>query len=95
MPLDSYFSACGDAIPPSELLIKMALYVLKYNYFSFDIFLQISDTAMGLSFAPNFANLFMGFSEHYVCNAFKNPFCSCIIKWYRYIDDIFCIFLGR
>lgn len=37
----------------------------------------------------------MGYFEHcYVFDAPKNPFCSRIVKWYRYIDDIFCIFLG-
>ncbi len=56
----------GDAIPPSEFLIEMASYVLKYNYFNFDkdFFLQISGTAMGSIFAPNYANLFIGYNEH-------------------------------
>ncbi len=54
----------GDAIPPSEFLIEMASYVLKYNYFNFDkdFFLQISGTEI---FAPNYANLFMGYIEVY------------------------------
>lgn len=95
--LRHYLAARGDAIPPSEFLVEMASYVLKYNYFSFDkdFFLQISGTAMGSIFAPNYANLFMGFFEYcYVFNFERNPFCSRILKWYRYIDDIFCIFLG-
>lgn len=47
--LRHFFSSHGDVIPPSELLIEMASYVLKYNYFSFDkdCFLQISGSAMG------------------------------------------------
>ncbi len=50
---------------------------------------------MGSIFAPNYANLFMGYFEHrYVFDAQKNNFCSRIVKWYRYIDDVFCIFLG-
>lgn len=34
--LRHYLSARCDVIPPSELLVDMASYVLKYNYFSFD-----------------------------------------------------------
>lgn len=95
--LRHYLSLREDSSPPSDFIIQMASYLLKYNYFSFDndFFLQISGTAMGSNFAPNYANLFMGFfEESYIFNTEKNPFHSQIIKWYRYIDDIFCIFLG-
>lgn len=37
----------------------------------------------------------MGYFEHrYVYNCDVNPFYSRIMKWYRYIGYIFCIFLG-
>lgn len=95
--LRHYLSSREDSSPPSDFIIEMASYLLKYNYFSFDkdFFLQISGTAMGSNFAPNYANLFMGlFEEMYVLNTEYNPFHSQIIKWYRYIDDVFCIFVG-
>lgn len=49
--LRHFFSSHGDVTPPSELLIEMASYVLKYNYFSFDkdCFLQFG---YGLNFWP-------------------------------------------
>ena len=85
------------AMPPNQFIIDMASYVLKYNYFSFekDFYLQVSGTSMGSVFAPNYANLFMGYFENkFVFNPILNSHHSKILKWYRYIDDIFCIYKG-
>lgn len=50
---------------------------------------------MGTVCAPNYANLFLGhFENKFVFNTTKNPFVPKIVKWFRYIDDIFCIFNG-
>lgn len=87
----------SDAMPPNQFIVDLAAYVLKYNYFSFDndFYLQVSGTSMGSIFAPNYANLFMGFFEqNCVFNPHVNIYQSKIMKWFRYIDDIFCIFKG-
>lgn len=53
------------------------------NYFNFDktFYQQISGTSMGTICTPNYANLYMGW-EHYK-------------KYYRFFDNIFCIFQGN
>lgn len=85
-------------MPPNQFILDMASYVLKYNYFSFDneFYLQISGTSMGSIFAPNYANLFMGhFEEKFVYNPSVNIHKPKIVKWFRYIDDIFCMYKGN
>ena len=48
---------------------------------------------MGSPCSPNYANLFMGkFEEDFVYN--NNPFSTLIRCWFRFIDDVFCIFTG-
>ena len=45
---------------------------------------------MGTKMAPAFANLFMGaFEDNALNNAPQRP-----LLWFRYIDDIFMIWLG-
>ncbi len=71
---------------------------MKYNYFSFqnDFYLQVSGTSMGTICAPNYANLFVGLLEkNFIFNPDKNTHWHKIIKWYRFIDDIFCVFNGN
>lgn len=61
--LHHYLSERGElAMPPNELLLELASFVLKCNYFKFeeDFYLQIKGTAMGSPFAPNYANLYVG-----------------------------------
>lgn len=50
-------------------------------------FLQLQGTSMGASFAPSYANLFMGKMEEtiYALTSFQN-----VSLWKRFIDDIFC-----
>lgn len=70
---------------------------MKKNYFMFngDFFLQVSGTSMGSICAPNYANLFVGFFEkNFVLNADINVHYSKILKWYRFIDEVFCLFHG-
>ena len=63
----------SDAMPPNQLIVDLAVYVLKYNYFSFDndFYLQVFGTSVCSIFAPNYVNLFMGHLEKNV--AFKPP----------------------
>lgn len=86
-----------DTTPPSEFICELASLVLKLNYFAFgkDFFLQIKGTAMGSTFAPNYANLYVGFFEHhFVFDSLRNPFFTKILKWFRYVDDIFFVWAG-
>ena len=50
-------------LPPSVFICELASLVLKLNYFSFigDFYLQLKGTSMGSTFAPDYANLYMGF----------------------------------
>lgn len=48
---------------------------------------------MGSTFAPSSANLYMDiFEQTHILNAQSNPFYDHIFCYYRYIDDIFCIY---
>ncbi len=85
-------------LPLSEFIFELASLVLKLNYSSFigDFYLQLKGTSMSFTFAPDFANLYMGFFEYnFVFNPDKNPFCQKILKWYRYLDDTFSLFQGK
>lgn len=44
---------------------------------------------MGSSMAPEVANLYMGNFEDKFIYSINNPFHSCIIKWWQYLDDVF------
>ena len=67
-------------------LLKLSL---ENNYFIFndDWYLQISGTAMGKKFAPNYANIFMAkWEEEALKQARKQP-----LVYFRFLDDIFII----
>lgn len=96
--LKFYLSEREDtATPPSELLWELTALVMKKNYFMFhgDFYLQVSGTSMGSICAPNYANLFVGFFEaNFVMNPEKNTHLSKIIKWFRFIDDVWALYQG-
>ena len=52
---------------PTDMLVKMAEFVLTNNYFEFGqkVFRQISGTAIGTKFAPSYACIFMDKFETY------------------------------
>ncbi|CAJ0931627.1 unnamed protein product [Ranitomeya imitator] len=79
-----------------DLCIDLLNLVLRENFFLFedDFFVQTCGTAMGSNVAPAYANLYMdNFEREYV---YANPiFQQNAIVWYRYIDDIFCIWQGQ
>ena len=77
--------------PDTPFLVGLSQLVLTMNNFSFmdRHYLQTRGTAMGTRMAPSYANLFMGKVE---TDFFKTqtllPLC-----WFRFIDDIYVIWL--
>lgn len=84
--------------PPSAFICDLARLILKLNFFSFhqgEYFLQVKGTSMGSNFAPGYANLYVGyFEQHCIFNENTNPFYQNIIRYYRYLDDVLCLFKG-
>lgn len=93
--LEFFLDIRPDCSPPTAFLTEMARMVLTKNYYLFenDFFLQVRGTAMGATFAPDYANLFMGFLEHNHIHA-DNPFSDNILMFKRYIDDLFLVWRG-
>ena len=97
IPHDEGIGACLKAIndhfhndPPLPLhyLKQKMEFILKHNYFDFnrEHFLQTMGTVMGTAFAPNYANIYMGYFEQTALNKAPNNLQSLI--WKRFIDDI-------
>ena len=92
--------ACRDTLlsrtrddPHTWFVLTLLRFVLTLNYFEFDdkFYHQISGTAMGTKLAPNYANIFMGQLESKLIDSYHiKP-----LLWLRFIDDIFCVFLGN
>ena len=78
---------------PSLLLKNLILLVLKCNIFRFgsSLYSQRKGTCMGTPMAPNYANLFMDDFEQNLINDFHKQTGKKPLVWWRYIDDIFCI----
>ena len=57
-----------------------------FNYFIYD---QIDGVSMGSLLAPILADLFMGHHEKSRLENYKD---SKILIYWRYVDDIFCLF---
>ena len=74
--------------PDSEILDLLKL-GLENNDFTFDEkwYLQISGTAMGKKFAPNYANIFMAKWEREALKKCKQQ----PLVYFRFLDDIFII----
>lgn len=55
--------------------------------------MKVKGTAMGCPYAPEMAVLFMAlFEDKFIFN--QNPYSQNVISWYRYIDDIWCLWEG-
>ena len=78
---------------PSILLKNLILLVLRCNVFRFgsSFYSQRKGTCMGTPMAPNYANLFMDEFEENLINDFFRKTGKKPLIWWRYIDDIFCI----
>lgn len=77
---------------PDEELLQLLDINLNRNDFEFngDYYLQIKGTAMGKKFAPSYANIFMAdWEEAALKECPTKPLC-----YYRYLDDIFGIWVG-
>lgn len=80
--------------PPCHFILQLVDILLEKNYFKYQdqFFLQIKAVSMGSPFVPSLANLFMAQLENdFILNAQVNPFHHQIFKFYRFIDDCFCI----
>uniref|UniRef100_A0A8C5MGY3 Reverse transcriptase domain-containing protein n=1 Tax=Leptobrachium leishanense TaxID=445787 RepID=A0A8C5MGY3_9ANUR len=77
-------------------LLKLVQFVLCNNLFLFGdtVYRQCRGTTMGSNMAPAYANLFMdAFEKNFV---YSHPFFARFVHvWWRYIDDVFGIWLGN
>jgi hypothetical protein len=81
----------SDAELPVDDLVSLAKVVLENNFFEFNekLFHQKLGTAIGTKFAPGYANIYMGYLEEEFLN-------SCALRpwvWWRFLDDVFMIWL--
>ena len=77
------------SLRPDKEIMDLLKLSLENNDFIFndDWYLQISGTAMGKKFAPNYANIFMAkWEEEALKKARKQP-----LVYFRFLDDIFII----
>ena len=89
---DYVFShASNTMFPLSKMQLKKALLLATEGLFSFNntIYKQTDGVAMGSPLAPTLANFFMGHLEN---KLFSNTCDYFPVKYYRYVDDTFCIF---
>ena len=80
---------------PSKILKSLILLVLKCNVFRFGsvFYEQIMGTCMGTPMAPNYPNLFMDKFENEMIESYRQKTGLSPLVWYRYIDDIFFVWL--
>lgn len=85
-----------DSMPPTELIVSLTKWSLENNIFLFQdkLYQQVQGTAMGASYAPSYAGLFLGLWEKTHIYSDKNPFLNKIELYGRYIDDLFFVFKG-
>ena len=59
----------------TEPLLRLAELVLTLDYFSFsgEFHTQTNGVAMGTKMGPNYANLFVGFTEEQIFDQFNGP----------------------
>lgn len=84
----SHYSAEGR-----EFLLTLLTLNLTQNYFVFEksLFMQIRGTVMGANVSPIYVNIFVADLEEssiYISHQF-----SWVLRWWRYIDDIFLLWL--
>jgi hypothetical protein len=87
-----FFHLNPDPNRPSDELLELLDLAMRNNDFTFGhrLFLQIFGTAMGKTFAPNLANLYLIDFDLRACNDFHiKP-----IHFFRFLDDIFFLWDG-
>lgn len=65
----------------------------NYFYFNNKYYIQKTGVAMGASISPFFSDFYMDVLEQKLFND-GLPYVNKVLGWYRYVDDIFCIWLG-
>ena len=76
----------------NNYLCKLLEVTLRNNDFTFngDYYLQICGTAMGKSYAPGLADLYLEEFDYKACNEFKiTP-----LLYFRFLDDVFSIMIA-
>ena len=84
-------------LPPSNFILSLTKKALTSNDFQYagSFYQQIQSTAMGIDFAPNNANVFMGhWEETFIYDVQKKTYFQNITLWKRYIDDILLVWNG-
>ncbi|XP_053899191.1 uncharacterized protein LOC128845033 [Malaclemys terrapin pileata] len=92
IPHEDGLQAVRNSIPDeatASLVAELCDFVLTHNHFRFgdNLYLQVSDTAMGTCMAPQNANIFMADLEQ--CFLSSRPLVP--LLYLCYIDDIFII----
>ncbi|XP_073521541.1 uncharacterized protein [Phyllobates terribilis] len=77
-----------------DFILELLEFILTHNFFVFKDrpYLQLQGTAMGVSCAPSYANLFLGLWER--DTVLETPGHESVISWSRYIDDVLFIWQG-
>nr|XP_060609685.1 uncharacterized protein LOC132761116 [Anolis sagrei ordinatus]XP_060609686.1 uncharacterized protein LOC132761116 [Anolis sagrei ordinatus]XP_060610145.1 uncharacterized protein LOC132761359 [Anolis sagrei ordinatus]XP_060610146.1 uncharacterized protein LOC132761359 [Anolis sagrei ordinatus]XP_060610703.1 uncharacterized protein LOC132761651 [Anolis sagrei ordinatus]XP_060610704.1 uncharacterized protein LOC132761651 [Anolis sagrei ordinatus]XP_060615565.1 uncharacterized protein LOC13276 len=91
---ESTLNRRSNCHPPTFFLLDLLDIILEKNFFKFDqkYYFQIQGVAMGSPVAPSIANLFMdNLENNIILNRAYNPVAGSIIKYCRFIDDIFII----
>jgi hypothetical protein len=85
-----FFNQYPDKTRPNEYILELLKISLYKNEFLFNgqWFKQTKGVAMGKSYAPNFANLYMSEWEGHILTKLPGPKPK---LWLRYLDDIFGI----
>uniref|UniRef100_A0A674IUK7 Reverse transcriptase domain-containing protein n=1 Tax=Terrapene triunguis TaxID=2587831 RepID=A0A674IUK7_9SAUR len=92
IPQKDGLQAVRNSIPDNvtaNLVADLCDFVLTHNYFTFgdNVYLQVSDTAMGTRMAPQYAIIFMAdLEQRFLSSRPLTP-----LLYLRYIDDIFII----
>ena len=98
IPLELALKALEEALEKRDSiqistsdLVKMTRFVLQNNYFEFneETKQQFSGTAIGTKLAPPYACIFMDQVESELLKTQTHQ----LLVWFRYIDDIFFIWI--
>lgn len=91
-----YLQSRTEEHPPNTFILELMKWILNNNVFVFqeNMFRQKRGTAMGATFAPNYACLFLGLWEEKFIWGPSNIYRDNIIFYGRYIDDLVFFYNG-
>lgn len=102
------FSSTG--IPPNSILVtldtechtvEVLIHCISFSETTqmtlppAQLLLQTKGTAKGSTFAPNYANFYVGIENRYVLNAEVNSFFTHIFTWYRFLMMKFLLIISQ